>query len=163
VDDEILSVIAIRVNIMKVGISLPITVKNPQYLRAGAKDVTGQIQSENQSIAALFRHGCSSPSLKMMAVTAEGKGDVRKLSIVVDVYDNAALLKEASEAFLMSGGDCEITDAFQAVYELAVASNNNDSPDQLGISIGYPVELSDLEIQGLLGKKHKPCEQEPGL
>lgn len=148
---------------MKVGISVPITIKDTQHLRSGAKDFTGRKQSENQSIATLFRHGCSSSSLQLIAVAAEGYGDVRKLSIVAEIINNAALLEEASEAFLMNGGDIEITSAYQAVYELAVASNDNNSPDQLGISIGDPMELSELAIQKILDKTKKAPDQAPSL
>jgi hypothetical protein len=84
-------------------------------------------------------------------VDVHGSGEVRVVSIVADVINEKNLLAEATEELVLSGGDAEgYTSASLAVYELAVVNNNNDSPDQLGISIGGATELSPHDVRRVL-------------
>lgn len=136
---------------MKVGVSVQVLITNPDYLKDGAEDITGKRQSESQSLAALFKNSQTSGSFKILAVDVEGAGRERVLNIVANVLDEKALLEDATEAYRISGGDnAAITSPSLAVYELAVASNSNESPDQLGIAIRQGTELSPTEIRRVL-------------
>ena len=145
---------------MKVGVSVQVAITNPHYLVDGAEDITGKRQSESLSLAALFRHSQTSASFKILAIDVEGAGRERKLNIVANVLDEKALLEDATEAYRISGGDkADITSHSLAVYELAVVSNSNESPDQLGIAIGNSTELSPTEIRRIL---ERTAEVSPG-
>lgn len=136
---------------MKVGVSVQVTITNPDYLKDGAEDITGKRQSESLSLAALFRNSQTSGSFKILAVDVEGAGRQRTLNIVANVLDEKGLLEDATEAYKITGGDkVAITSPSLAVYELAVASNSNDSPDHLGIWIGGATELSNSDIRRVL-------------
>jgi hypothetical protein len=137
---------------MKVGVSVQVSIINPDYLKDGAEDITGKRQSESLSLAALFRNSQTSGSFKILAIDVEGAGRQRTLNIVANVLDEKGLLEDATEAFRISGGDkvSTITSHSLAVYELAVASNSNESPDQLGIYIGDATELSNSDIRRVL-------------
>lgn len=146
---------------MKVGVSVQVLITNPDYLKDGAEDITGKRQSESLSLAALFKNSQTSGSFKILAVDVEGAGRERVLNIVANVLDEKALLEDATEAYRVSGGDKagSITSHSLAVYELAVASNSNESPDQLGIAIRQGAALSPTEIRRIL---ERTAEASPG-
>jgi hypothetical protein len=142
---------------MNVGISVKVLITDSHYLRDEAENITGKRQSESLSLVALFKNAQTSSSFKITAIDVEGHGNHRTLNIVANVLDEKALLEDATEAYHMSGGDrIPITSPSLAVYELAVASNSNDSPDQLGIAIGDATELSTHDIRRVLDKNSEP-------
>jgi len=135
---------------MKVGVAVNILITNPGYLIDGAEDITGKRQSESLSLKALFKNSQTSPSFKIEVLEVQGHGADRTLNIVANVLDQKALLEDATEAFRISGGKSDITSHSMAVYELAVASNSNESPDQLGIAIRGATELSPAAINRII-------------
>lgn len=134
---------------MKVGVSVEIIITNPRYLVDAAEDITGRRQSESLSLAALFKNSQTSGAFKIENIEVQGAGSRRTLNIVANVLDEKDLLADATEALQISGGGRgqKIESQSLAVYELAVVSNSNESPDQLGISIGQATELSPSDIR----------------
>lgn len=141
---------------MKVGVSVQILITNPEYLIDAAQDITGKRQPESLSLKALFEKSQTSSSFKIDAIEVQGYGRELTLNIIADIKNHNALLEDATEAYKISGGDKAITSPHKAVFELAVASNSNDSPDQIGIAIRGAKGLTPSECRRVIERLAEP-------
>lgn len=141
---------------MKVGIAVKILITNPGYLIDAAEDITGKRQPENLALKSVFENSQTSSSFKIEAIEVQGHGKARTLNILVNVTDEEALLEDASEEYAISGGDEQITSHHQAVYELAVASNSTESPDQIGLAIRGFQALTACDCRRVLERLAEP-------
>lgn len=141
---------------MKLGISVSILITNPDYLIDAAQDITGKRLPESLALKAMFQNSQASSSFKIDAIEVQGHGSNRTLNILANVLDEKSLFEDATEAYKISGGDKKITSPHKAVYELAVASNSNESPDQVGIAIRGAQALTASDCRRMLERLAEP-------
>lgn len=141
---------------MNLGLAVSILITEPDYLIDAAQDITGKRLPETLALKALFQKSQTSSSFKIVGLEVQGYGSELTLNILAKVTDEKALFEDANEAFKISGGDKVITSPHRAVYELAVASNSNESPDQIGIAIRGARGLSGSECRRVIERLSEP-------